>query len=68
MVVVVTERARSNGRLITLSGTEQEVADELATGAHLSNTKYTWNSDCNRIVWDSGIVGAVSCSYLSPVK
>jgi hypothetical protein len=71
LALVVTERAFGGGArsMVTLTGTEAEIADSLANGTGLSAQKYRWNGDLNRIVGEGcGIVGAVSITYVAPVK
>lgn len=66
MALVVTERLKGTSKaIITLTGTEAEVAGSLATGAGLSAAKYKWNGDITRILWEAGVVGAVSICYLT---
>ena len=66
MAVVVTERVFGGQRaLITLTGTEAEVAAALAAGTGVSAAKYYWNGDPAKIVWQSGIVGAMSVCYIA---
>ena len=66
MAVVVTERVFGGQRaLITATGTEAEVAACLAAGTGVSAAKYYWNGDPKRIIWDTGIVGAISISYVA---
>ena len=66
MAVVVTERVFGGQRaLITLTGTEAEVAAALAAGTGVSAAKYYWNGDTTRIIWKSGIVGAVTIGYIA---
>ena len=54
--------------MVTLTGTEAEIADSLANGTGLSAQKYRWTGDRNRITGSGGIVGAVSITYVAPVK
>ncbi len=70
MALIVTERAFGGGArsLITLTGTEAQIADSLANGTGLSNVKYQWNGDPEKITGCGGIVGAISLSYLSTAK
>lgn len=66
MAVVVTERVIGGQRaLITLTGTEAEVAAALAAGTGVSAAKYYWNGDTTKIVWQTGIVGAISLAYIA---
>ena len=66
MAVVVTERVFGGSKaMITLTGTEAEVAAALTGGTGISAPKYYWNGDVNRIVWQSGVVGAVTVAYLT---
>lgn len=70
MALVVTERAFGGGQstIITLTGTEAQVADSLAAGTGLSAAKYRWTGDRNRITGSGGIVGAISLQYIAAVK
>jgi hypothetical protein len=66
MAVAVTERVMGGSKaVITATGTEAEVAACLAAGTGVSAPKYYWNGDPNRILWQTGIVGAVSVCYLT---
>ena len=66
MAVVCTERVMGGSKaIITLTGTEAEVAAALAAGTGVSAAKYFWNGDPNRILWQTGVVGAVSVCYLT---
>lgn len=70
MSLIVTERSIGGGQrsMITLTGTEAQIADSLATGTGLSAAKYRWNGEPRLIINDSGVVGAVSITYVVPVK
>ena len=70
MALVVTERAFGGGQstIITLTGTEAQVADSLANGTGLSAAKYRWTGDRNRITGNGGVIGAISLSYIAAVK
>jgi hypothetical protein len=66
MAVVVTERTMGGQRaLITATGTEAEVAACLAAGTGVSAAKYYWNGDPLRIIWETGVVGAISICYIA---
>ena len=66
MAVVCTERVMGGSKaIITLTGTEAEVAAALAAGTGVSAPKYYFNGDPNRILWQSGVVGAISVCYLT---
>jgi hypothetical protein len=66
MAVVVTERTMGGGKaLITATGTEAEVAGCLAAGTGVSAAKYYWNGNTERIVWQTGVVGAISLCYIA---
>ena len=69
MAVAITERAlgaAGTGRtLVTVTGSEAEVAIVLAVGTGLSDAKYKWTGDWNDIVWQTGVVGAVSVCYIA---
>jgi len=66
MAVVVTERVYGGQRaLITATGTDAEVAACLAAGTGVSAAKYYWNGDPSRIIWNSGIVGAITVCYMA---
>lgn len=66
MAVVVTETHMGGAHtVVTLTGTEAEVAGALAVGTGVSAAKYYWNGDPMKILWETGIVGAVSVAYLA---
>ena len=68
-MVAITERAMggaATGRtLITVTGSETEVAIVLAVGTGLSDPKYCWDGQEANIVWETGIVGAMSVCYIA---
>jgi hypothetical protein len=68
-MVAITERAMggvATGRtLITVTGTEAELTTVLGVGTGLSDVKYKWNGDSMKIVWKTGVVGAVSVCYIA---
>ena len=68
-MVAITERAKGGagtGRtLVTITGTEQELATVLGDGTGLSDPKYRWNGDEKKIVWETGIVGVLSLCYMA---
>jgi hypothetical protein len=70
MALVVTERSIGGGArsMVTLTGTEAQIADSLVAGTGLSAEKYRWNGDPKRILSGSGVVGAISVCYVAPVK
>ena len=66
MAVVVTETGMGTAKtIVTLTGTEAEVAAALAAGTGVSAAKYFWNGDPTRIICEAGIVGAVSITYVA---
>jgi hypothetical protein len=66
MAVVVTERIMGGSKaIVTLTGTENEIGNSLAAGTGVSAAKYYWNGDTSRIIWQSGVVGAISVAYLT---
>jgi len=51
--------------LVTVTGSEAEVAIVLAVGTGLTDAKHVWSGDDADLVWEAGIQGAVSIAYIS---
>jgi hypothetical protein len=70
-MVAITERALGTiaatlGKtLVTVTGSETEVAIVLAVGTGLTDPLHRWSGDDKDIVWQTGVVGAMSVAYIS---
>lgn len=71
-MVAITERAigatdlLSGRTLVAVTGSEAEVAIVLAVGTGLTDPLHKWSGDKADIVWETGVVGAMSVAYVSP--
>jgi hypothetical protein len=71
MAVAITERAigaihATKGRtLVTVTGSEAEVAVVLAVGTGLTDPLHKWSGSDDDIVWNTGVVGAMSVAYIA---
>ena len=70
-MVAITERAlgsinaTAGKSLVTVTGTEVEVAIVLSAGTGLADSHHKWDGDKNKLLWQAGVLGAVSIAYIS---